>query len=488
VNTVQTTVHISSGDVSGTGTDVRTYLGIPYAAPPLGALRWRPPQPPAPWTGIHDGSRYPADPMQIPHPLPIRRSLAPGTSEDCLTLNVWTPATVPPEGAPVIVWFDGGGFITASASRERINGNRYARAGVIFVTVNYRVGLFGFLAHPALSAESPHHASGNYGLLDAIAALRWVRENIGAFGGDAARVTAMGQSAGGSICALLLTSPLAQGLIDRVILRSPGSMRPLCTLAEAEEFGRAIGSDAAAMRAMPAADLLARNDAIDPGGRHVLSTRRLRPVIDGWAIVRDEVLSYRAGDFAAVPAIVGSNVNEGGTFTAEVPDVRTTATLRAYLAETFPDAFDEAWRHFGASDDAAVVPAVARLWGDVMFSYAVRGLAREIAKRQPQTYRYLFSYAGTHTANPPLHGQETTYAFGTGDFDARDRAVSEAMVTAFTTFAATGDPNGPGAPDWAPYDPARDNYLEFGSGVSASAGWHGDSTDFIERFYRSRES
>ena len=424
--------------------------------------------------------------MQVPHPHPIRRSLAPGTSEDCLTLNVWAPPEVPAGGAPVLVWFDGGGFISASASRERINGNRYARAGAIFVAVNYRVGLFGFLAHPALSAESPHQVSGNYGLLDAIAALRWVRENVAAFGGDPSRITVMGQSAGAAIGALLLTSPLAAGLIDRIILRSPGSLRPLCPLAEAEAAGLVIGDDLAAMRALPAAALLERNDAIDPGERSLLSMRRLRPVIDGWAIVHDEVTAYRSGGFAAVPAIVGSNANEGGTFTAEVP-VRTVAQLRAYLAENFGAAFDEAWTHFGALDDAGVVPALARLWGDVLFNYGVRGLAREIAARQPKTYRYVFSYAGTHTADPPLHGQETTYAFGTGDFDARDRQVSEAMASAFANFAATGDPNGPGAPPWAPYDPARDNALEFGARFSEVTHWHGDSTAFIDRFYRSRE-
>jgi len=256
MTTVQT-VRIASGEISGTGTDVRVYRGIPYAAPPVGPLRWRPPQPVAAWSGVHDGSQFGFDPMQLNEP--SRGSLAPGTSEDCLTLNVWAPATVPAGGAPVLVWFDGGGFIAGSGAKARTDGERFAKLGAILVTVNYRVGVFGFLAHPALTAESPQHASGNYGFLDAVAALQWVRANIAAFGGDPARVTAFGESAGGAVAALLLISPLARGTFDQVILQSPGSFRPLCPLADAETAGRVVGDDLTAMRAIPADELLAMN-------------------------------------------------------------------------------------------------------------------------------------------------------------------------------------------------------------------------------------
>jgi para-nitrobenzyl esterase len=483
----QTIVRTASGAVSGTGTDVRVYRGIPYAAPPVGPLRWRPPEAAVPWTGVHDGSRFGPDPMQIVETNPLRRSLAPGTSEDCLSLNVWAPAEPPTGGAPVLVWFDGGGFVSASASRERIDGNRYAQRGTIFVAVNYRVGVFGFLAHPALSAESPHGVSGNYGLLDAIAALRWVRANIAAFGGDPARITTFGGSAGAALGALLLTSPLATGLVDGAIMVSPGSFRPLRTLAEAEEAGRAVGDDAASMRALPAADLLAMNAKIDPGLRGLLQMRRLRPVIDGWAIERDEVDAYRSGRFAAVPAIIGTNADEGGFFQKNVP-VKTTDQLRAYLSDNFGSAFPEAWEYYGAATDDAVPKAIADVFGDAMFNYGVRGTARALAKKQPKTFRYVLTHTGAYTADPPTHADDIAYVFGTGELGARDRAVSDAIVSSFANFAATGDPNGPGAPHWPTYDPQRDNYVELGGDFAEGASWRSEAVDFIDRYYRERSS
>jgi para-nitrobenzyl esterase len=476
----QSIVRTASGDVSGTGTDVRVYRGIPYAAPPLGALRWQPPQPVAPWTGVHDGSRFGADPVQAIDTNPLRRSLAPGTSEDCLTLNIWAPAEVPVGGAPVVVWFDGGGFISGSASRERIEGSRYARRGAIFIAVNYRVGVFGFLGHPALSAESPHGVSGNYGLLDAIAALRWVRENIAAFGGNPQRITTFGGSAGAALGALLLTSPLARGLVDGAIMVSPGSFRPLRTLAEAETAGRAaFGDDLAAMRALPAGALLEKNAAIDPGLRGLLQMRRLRPIVDGWALERDEADAYRSGAFSAVPTLIGTNANEGGFFQKNVP-VQTTEQLRSYLAENFGTAFEEAWTYYGASDDAAVPKAIADVFGDAMFNYGVR------AARQPKTYRYVLTHVGAYTADPPTHADDIAYIFGSDDLRGADLAMSDAVISSFVHFAATGDPNGAGAPHWSPYDPQRDNYLTLGGDFPEGTGWRTEPVDFIERYYRER--
>lgn len=481
----QTIVRTASGEVSGTGGEVRVYRGIPYAAPPVGPLRWRPPQPAPAWTGVHDGSRFGPDPVQVVETNPLRLSLAPGTSEDCLTLNVWAPAEVPAGGAPVVVWFDGGGFVTGSASRERIEGSRYAQRGAIFVAANYRVGVFGFLAHPQLSAESPHGVSGNYGFLDAIAALRWVRENIVAFGGDPARITIFGGSAGAALGALLLTSPLAAGLIDGAIMVSPGSFRPLRTLAEAETAGRAaFGDDLAAMRALPSAELLAKNAAIDPGLRGLLQMRKLRPIVDGWAIERDEADAYRSGAFAAVPAIIGTNADEGAFFQKNVP-VKTVDALRTFLAENFgPEAFDEAWKFYGATTDAAVPKAIADVFGDAMFNYGVRATARELAQRQPKTFRYVLTHVGAGTADPPTHADDISYVFGTGELGTRDRAVSDAIVAAFVNFIATGDPNGAGAPRWPAYDPQRDNFLELGGDFAEGARWRSESVDFIDRYYR----
>jgi para-nitrobenzyl esterase len=496
------TVRIASGEIAGlvTARGVRTFFGIPYAAAPVGPLRWTPPQPAPPWRGVHDASRYGPDPIQLPDTQAIRRSLAPAMSEDCLNLNVWAPAAVPPGGAPVMVYFASGGYVAGSASRERTAGDRYAERGVVFVAVNYRVGVFGFLAHPALTAESPHRSSGNYGALDILASLRWVRENIAAFGGDPQRVTLTGQAAGAALAGLLLTSPLAGGLIDRVILRSPGSLRPMCTLAEGEAAGLAIGDDLAALRALAAGELLAMNGRIDPGARNLFDRRRLRPIVDGWVFERDEADAYRSGAFAAVPAIVGGTSNEGGFFQDEqaFPNsyparvlarqngVRTVEQLRAYLAENFGPAADEAWTYYGAGREAEIPASIADAMTDTMFSYGIRTIVRAIARRQPKTFRFLFTHAGAHTADPPVNGNDTTYAFGTGEFGARDRAVSDAMLAAFCNFAATGDPNGPGAPRWTPYDPARDNYLRFGGDFSEGERWRVEPAEFVARVYRSR--
>jgi para-nitrobenzyl esterase len=496
-------VRIAAGEIAGTaGGDVRVFRGIPYAAPPVGPLRWRPPQPVAPWPGVHDGSRFGNDPMQLPDTEAIRASLAPATGEDCLNLNVWAPARPPSGGAPVLVYFASGGYIAGSASRARTAGDAYAARGVVFVAVNYRVGVFGFLAHPGLTAESPHGASGNYGVLDMLAALAWVRANIAAFGGDPARVTVTGAAAGAALCALLIASPLARGAFDGAILRSPGSLRPMCALAEAEAAGVALGDDLAALRALPAEELLAHNGRIDAGTRNLLDRRRLRPIVDGWTFVRDEADAYAAGDFAALPAIVGTTANEGGFFHGEraFPNsypsrvlasqnaVRTVADLRGYLSENFGAAAAEAWTYFGAASDDGVVQAIADALTDTMFSYGVRAIAAALARRQPKTFRYVFAHAGAHTANPPVNGNDTVYAFGTGEFDARDRALSDAMIAAFCNFASSGDPNGPGAPRWTPYDPLRENYLRFGDGFGEGERWRSEQAAFVERVYRARNA
>jgi para-nitrobenzyl esterase len=432
---------------------------------------------------VRDGTHFGLDPMQLDDP--ALGSRAPGMGEDCLTLNVWTPVDVPAGGAPVLVWFDGGGFVAASGAKALTDGERFARRGAVLIAVNYRVGVFGFLAHPALSAESPHRASGNYGFLDAIAALRWVRANVAAFGGDPARVTAFGESAGGALVALLLTSPLARGTFDRAILQSPGSFRPLCSLADAERAGAIAGDDLAELRARPAADLVALNAKINPAVRGLTVGRPLRPIVDGWSIPRDEVEAFLSGAFTPVPAIVGTNADEGGYFGTGIP-VQTPEQLRDYLEQNFGAQAGEAWEQYGAATCEAAVPAARNAFGDAQFAYGARSLARAFAAREPRTYRYVFTHAGSHTANPPVHADEIAYVFGNGDFDVRDRAVSDAMLAAWVNFAADGDPNGPGAPPWTPYDPARDNHLAFGGTFAEGTGWRSGALDFIDRFYRSR--
>jgi para-nitrobenzyl esterase len=460
---------------------VRVYRGIPYAAPPVGPLRWRPPQPAPAWNG-RSAPQFGADPMQIDEP--GRDTRAPGMSEDCLTLNVWAPATPPPAGAPVLVWFDGGGFTACSAAKAQTDGERFARLGAVLVTVNYRVGAFGFLAHPALSAESPHGASGNYGLLDALAALRWVRAHAAAFGGDPARITAFGESAGAALVALLLTSPLATGAFDRAIMQSPGSFRPLCTLAEAEAVGGVAGASLAELRGLGAAEVLALNGKLGPAVRGLTVGRPLRPIIDGWSIVRDEADAFRSGAFACVPAIVGTNADESRYFGPSVPVAGRTA-LRRYLEANFGAAAGEAWTFYGSADDAGAAAGARAAFADAQFNYGARGLTRALAQRSSPTYRYVFTHAPAG-APPPTHTDEIAYVFGTGTFGPRERGVSDAVLAAWVRFAASGDPNGPGLDGWAPYDPARDNDLRLDADPAPGSGWRREALDFIERFYASR--
>lgn len=463
---------------------VRVTRGIPYAVPPVGPLRWRPPEPVAPWDGHRDGTHFGCDPVQRDEP--GRDTRAPGTSEDCLTLNVWAPAEPPADGAPVLVWFDGGGFTACSGAKLQTDGERFARCGAVLVTVNYRVGAFGFLAHPALSAESPHGASGNYGLLDAIAALRWVRANIRAFGGDPARVSAFGESAGAALIALLLTSPLAAGTFDRAILQSPGSFRPLCSLAEAEAAGSLAGASATELRALPAEAVLALNAKLGPAIRGLTVGRPLRPIVDGWSLPLDEAAAYRSGAFAAVPAIVGTNADEGRYFGSGVP-VTDRVDLQRYLAANFGAAAEEASIFYGSRDDAGAAAAARAAFADAQFGYGARELARAIAARGVPVYRYVFTCAAPDGL-PPTHTDEIPYVFGTGSFGPRERPVSDAVLAAWVRFAAGADPNGAGLPVWETYESDRDNDLRIAGPAFAGAGWRRGPLDFIERFYAARST
>jgi carboxylesterase type B len=212
-------VETEAGRLAGIDGEVSVFKGIPFAAPPIGALRWRPPAPVKSWHRVRSAIEFGADPMQQPLPMSPPRTRA--MSEDCLTLNIWTPASHAGEKLPVMVWLPGGSFVAGSGADPMFDGASFARKGVVLVTTNYRVGLFGFLAHPALTEESEHRASGNYGLTDQIAAFRWIRSNIAAFGGDPDRLTAIGVSAGSASLSLLMTSPLGKGLFQRAILQSP---------------------------------------------------------------------------------------------------------------------------------------------------------------------------------------------------------------------------------------------------------------------------
>jgi len=482
-----------AGPVEGSVEDgVARFFGLPFAAPPMGPeRRWRAPQPVEPWGSGAAPRPAHAFGFDCPQP-PGGTSRAPGQSEDCLTLNVWAPADA--DGSnPVLVWFYGGSFLFGSGSDPVCDGTNLARRGAVVVTANYRVGLFGFLAHPDLSTA-------NVGLLDMIAALDWVRANIAAFGGDPANVTAFGVSAGSASLSLLLTSPLAEGRFDRLILQSPGSFRPLATLADAQAAAvEAFGPSIEPWLALPADQLLAETGRLAPKVRRLMAPRVLRPIADGVVVPLDERLAYATGAFHRVPVLVGGNLDEGTRLTAGWP-IATVDAWRDLLALEFgPQATEAA--ELWPVDSADEVPiALGELFGDTQFSLGARAIARAVAATGTPAWRYLFArprpVAPGVRGDGPHHGEEVPYVFGTLDTAFRssaaapgaapvaepaDHALSEAMMGAWLRFAATGDPNGGDLPRWPPVGPDDgEPYLVLDEEIEPGQGHRRPQLDFLD--------
>ena len=489
----QVVVQTAEGPVAGRalplkrGKVVNVFKGIPYAAPPVGRLRWRPPQPVTPWTDVRPALEFGDDFPQAANP----RLRAPGQSEDCLSLNVWTPAGAEPGSLPVMVWIHGGGFAAGSGSDLRSDGEGLARRGVVVVSFNYRSGLFGFLAHPGLSAESGHGVSGNYGLLDQIAVLQWVQRNVAAFGGDPTRVTAFGVSAGSASISLLLASPMGKGLFQQAALHSPGAARPLSTLAQAEQAGLKLGDDIDALRKLTARELFEKTSLLSPTVRGLTTPRVLRPIRDGWLLPEDERPVFKAGRLHAMPLLVGSNADEGTLLTKTWP-VDSVESYKELAQANFGDATAKALRLYPAASNADARPRVAEMFADTQFNYGTRLLAQAMSKVESKTWRYLFLRRRPQQTDGPHHGEEVPYVFGTiaeapagetADYDPDDREVSTAMMQAWTAFAATGNPNAPTLPRWAPYDPSADNYMAFGDTIEPGRAWRKPQLDFLDTFF-----
>ena len=303
VSAVENPIRIESGLISGTAADISIFKGIPYATPPIAELRWKPPQPAKPWSGVREAKEFGP---QCVYRGPGAFS-GPG-SEDCLTLNVWTPAKRQSERLPVLVWIHGGGFQFGSGRWPAYEGTALARLGVVLVTLNYRLNIFGFFSHPDLAKESPKGASGNYGLLDQIAALKWVKSNIAAFGGDVNKVTIFGESAGGSSVAYLMISPLAKGLFHRAIIHSnnipstaPHVREARYGIQPAESLGIKHGSRIAELRGKTVEEILALAQPAAGTNIFLLTLWDYWPVVDGWVIPADPAEMYAAGRFHGVP-------------------------------------------------------------------------------------------------------------------------------------------------------------------------------------------
>jgi carboxylesterase type B len=474
----------TGGDVSGSGGEVLTFKGIPYAAAPTGPLRWGAPQPPPAWPGVRQATRFGDDCMQTPYVIPTGQK----ASEDCLTVSVWTPAHARGARRAVMVFIYGGAFIGGSCAYPLYDGTRLAAQGVVVVCFNYRVGIFGFLAHPMLSAESPQHSSGNYGLLDQLAALEWVRANIAAFGGDPHRVTVFGESAGAVSIATLMTSPLARGLFAQAILQSPW-VAPLASLAAAEDSGAAVDADLGALRRASAAQLLVHNGDFFPrSARNVMAVALPAPIVDGYVVPRQPRSAFRNGDVSTVPTIVGISADEGRMFTA----AQSIASYQAWMREMFGSLADRLLKLNPAATDVAATAATATIVGDATFGESARLIARAIAQHQPRTFAYVFSRSVAGGAQPPTHSEGLPYFFGSltePSFikhpppDHTDLQLSATLRRTWARFAANGDPNGPGLPRWPAFDPATEPYIEFGTRIRAGRAWHQRQLEALEAFY-----
>ena len=487
-------VTFESGTVRGVIADgIESFKGIPYAAPPTGNLRWQPPQPPTPWSGVREATAFVHDCAQQPFPYdaaPLRTA----PSEDCLYLNVWRPSGA--HALPVMVWIYGGGFVNGGTSPAAYDGTHLAAKGVVLVSFNYRLGRFGFFAFPALSAEHPHGLLGNYGYMDQIAALQWVQKNIAAFGGDPHNVTVFGESAGGGSVHMLLTSPLAAGLFQKAIIESGGGRdnlmgdrrlaRDLPDLPSAQtigvNFARSNGISGtgaaalAALRALPTEKVVA--------GLGMMSMNAAGPptyagpMVDG-RIVRDSPeKAYRSGHFAHVPLIVGANSADMGISTAK--------TLPAAFAPFGADR-SRAMAAYDPDHSADLHLVSGHIAMDRMMVEPARFVVAEFAAHGLQAYEYRFSYvapaAAAALAKGPFarlalpgaqHASEIPYVFDTigavlgAGVTPQDEQIAQATSTYWVNFARTGNPSGaadaPGndsLPRWPAYSSQTDQLMNF---------------------------
>ncbi|WP_404337938.1 carboxylesterase/lipase family protein [Sphingomonas sp. MMS12-HWE2-04] len=482
-------VHTAQGDVSGItlNSGVEAWLGIPFAAPPVGDLRWRPPQPAAPWQGVHPATQFAPSCMQPLRDHGIAYYVGDDpVAEDCLYLNVWARKGARADARlPVIVYVYGGSFVAGSARKPLYVGDRLAAKGAIVVGFNYRLGALGFLAHPDLTAESPAHASGNYGVLDQIAALQWVHDNIAAFGGDPARVTIMGQSAGAISLALLQASPAAKPLFQRIIALSgspylsAGTGRSQ-TLASGEAAGTAFqqklgAPDLTALRRIPADRIVAAQGPL------------AMPIVDGLAVPRDPAEVYAAEAQADVPILLGTVRDEA---LSPLAAVSTLADYRAALAKSFGDRADAVAAQYPARSDAEVPTAARALAHDIGFSTMMRSWARMQATHgKAPVYAYWFDRRHPYSAGVRFtdldpattgvnHTDDVPYWLGTfeslngprrtRDWSPADRALGDRMQAAILAFAATGDPNSPALGiSWPRYDTRSERMAGFGDTVRA---------------------
>ena len=513
VTPITTQVSVTGGLIEGNLDEdgLKTYMGIPYVAPPIDDLRWAPPEPALPWKSVRDAKVVGPACMQ---PEGLGGDFYGDTGiemdEDCLFVNVWTRAENEEDRLPVMVWIHGGALVTGQGSIYP--GNLLTSKGVILVTVNYRLGRFGFFAHPELTDENPNKVSGNQGLRDQIASLKWVRDNIERFGGDADNVTIFGESAGSLSMSLLQASPLAKGLFHKVIGESGGAFQPMTyrdqvknyspmhSEAIGEKFGTALANSQGnisleEMRGYSQEELMVAFNS-DP----IFSDYNHLAIVDGEVIPEEVSTIFEKGLQADVPVMIGSNSDEGTAFIPIFKSIfgQGVEGFRNYIASSSLSeiANDKLEKEYPSNNDEQAEDSWAQLMADEIFTYPMRAWARSMESVSSDAYLYWFTWVPPVENSDELgsfHAAEIGYVFGNLElFGAKpteaDQEFSDMMSTIWTQFAKTGNPNGPGLPEWHPYTSDNEAYVELGPNTGPGSELRIAKIDLVERAWQRRRS
>lgn len=483
------TLHVEGGKISGMSSAdgrISIYKGIPFAAPPIGDLRWKAPQPVKKWSGVLACDKFGASPVQgepVPFSMWSAEFLIPKTpiSEDCLYLNVWTEKQGKSAAKkPVVVWIYGGGFVSGGAGCAIYDGEATAKKGVVFVSINYRVGAFGFFAHPELTKESGKNASGNYGLMDQIAALKWVKKNIAQFGGDPENVTIAGQSAGSMSVNCLVVSPQAKGLFNKAIAESgAGFGRNYPSLKQAEDAGLKAGeklnaTSLAALRKVPAEEIL----------KTITAYRG--PITDGLVLPESVSAIYQAGKQNPITLLTGWNQNENA-----VAKPKSAADFQAQYNQQYGPTAQTFFQHYPAQTDAEAAHSQNELARDGSFGMQNYAWAQAQAQQNKGAYLYRFTRklpaTGIYAQYGAFHTGEVAYAYDNLRFidralrplDATDDQIANIMSAYWVNFIKTGNPNGTGLPQWPPFNPNVPQMILLGDEIKAAPLTEQPALDFL---------